>query len=155
LGAPPASPGAPSDGPRAVVRVEVGADLFVDPPHLLDRAEVLPVALAALRGDEDVTGSGDQELAIVVGDLDLALDDVGDLVVRALEVPALRVATPQAEAELVVDGACRGELLPGRLCLVRAVHGLVPHHVLGPDDADLGGAFLAHGSSWRGPLPIV
>src|SRR5450756_3153549 len=95
----------------------------------------------------DVYKRQDQDLAVVVGDLDLALDDVGDLVVRAFEVPALRVATPEAEAELVVDGVCGGEFLTGCFCLVRAAHGLIPDHVLGPDDADLGGASLAHGSS--------
>ena len=60
-GAPPAPPGAPSERSGADVGVEVGAGLFVDPPHLLDRGEVLPVALAALRGDEDVAGAGDKD----------------------------------------------------------------------------------------------
>jgi hypothetical protein len=147
LGAPPASPGAPTDGPRADVRVEVGADLFVDPPHLLDRAEVLPVALAALRGDEDVTGSGDQELAIVVGDLDLALDDVGDLVVRALEVTLLHVSLPEAEAELVVGGHRGRELLARRIGLPGPGHGLLPDHFVGLDDADPGVAEIAHAPS--------
>src|SRR5665648_463022 len=100
-------------------------------------------------------GAGDQDLAVVVGDLDLALDDVGDLVVGALEVPALRVAAPGAEAESVVDRVRGGELLCGRLCLVRAMHSLFPDHILGLDDADLGGASLAHGSSWRRPVPVV
>src|SRR5665647_2773873 len=92
--APPGSAPAASERPWADVRVESHIGLFVDPPDLLHRAEVLPVALAALGRDHDVAGARHVQLAVVVGELDFALDDVGDLVVRALEVTLLHVTLP-------------------------------------------------------------
>jgi len=104
------------------------------------------VALAAFGRDHDVAGARQVQLAVVVGELDFAFDDVGDLVVRALEVTVLHVALPWAEAELLVDRHRRAELLPRRVGLFGVAHRFFPAHVLGLDHADPGVVQIAHRS---------
>ena len=95
-------------------------------------------------GGQVAAVAGDVAVAVVVHDLDLALDDVGDLVVRALEAAMLGVAPPQPEAEPVVDGRRADAFLPRRVRVSGRRHRFFPDDLIGFDDADPGIAQIAH-----------